>query len=101
MGDKLIKGQVKDIPVRDLLNKIIIFSDGQLNSPLSSIVNGRAYRDWKNESFNSDKFKNGVSKGPDDLFRIYPAGDTSGHFSYNYDPLPFLNKGFQIVSLNF
>ena len=42
-----------------------------------------------------------ITKTKYQVQRIYPKGDIRGHFSLNYDPVPFWKKGSQLVALNF
>ena len=85
-------------PIRNLLNKIIIVS-GKGNQPvLENLLDG---------TFGVNNFLSNEShkevKEPNDNFlqRVYPEGNIQGNFSSNYDPEPYWNKGFQMVTLNF
>lgn len=111
LGDRLLPAEFKmnstnrryfnDLPMRDLLNKVIIITGGGFTDNIKEILDGTFREDKLGNTSNKniDILKKPISDGV--IQRIYPAGDLFGHFSYNFDPEPFWNVGCQMVALNF
>ncbi len=112
LGDKLLSGEYKisnnknrkyfsDEPIKNLLNKVIFISGGGYTNELSDIIDGvfdepiLSNSDNLNTKLINEPNKNGV------IQRVYPAGNVSGHLSYNYDPSVFWKNKYQMVALNF
>jgi len=96
-SDKLINGNVLDIPLINLINKVIIISDYINSGNLKNIINIRIAIDFLN--FNSS-FTGITELTENRLIRIYPAPSISSLLSYNYDSIPFINKGYNFISMN-
>jgi hypothetical protein len=91
--NKFNKQKFDKIPIKYLLNKIIIIASG--NIYINDIIDGIMDKDIiNNNHYITNKSKN-------ILKRVYPAGDLYGHLSYNFDPIDFWNNGYNFVSLNF
>ena len=119
-GNKIINSttMLSNIPIKNLLNKIILTSgDGLVSSsgvnskngitsgdglvaPLEDIIISYInYSYLKNTDHKDTNLKNKNSLGI--IHRVYPAGDIQGHFSYNFDPEPLWKNRYQLVALNF
>lgn len=96
-GNKIINSttMLNNIPIKNVLNKIILTCGGGITPPLEDIVNPYL----KNTDHKDSNLKNNNSTGI--IHRIYPAGDIQGHFSYNFDPEPLWKNKYQLVALNF
>jgi hypothetical protein len=87
--------------IGNLLNKVIFISGGGYTSELMDILDGSFNEsDILSNSDNLNKLLNQPNKSGV-IQRIYPAGDLYGHLSYNFDPIPFWNNGYQMIALNF
>lgn len=101
-GNKIINSttMLSNIPIKNLLNKIILTSGDGLVSPLKDIVISYInYPYLKNTDHKDTNLKNKNSTGI--IHRVYPAGDIQGHFSYNFDPEPLWKNRYQLIALNF
>jgi len=101
-GNKIINSttMLSNIPIKNLLNKIILTSGDGLVSPLEDIVISYInYPYLKNTDHKDTNLKNKNSLGI--IHRVYPAGDIQGHFSYNFDPEPLWKNRYQLIALNF
>ena len=119
-GNKIINSttMLSNIPIKNLLNKIILTSgDGLVSSsgvnskngitsgdglvaPLEDIIISYInYSYLKNTDHKDTNLKNKNSLGI--IHRVYPAGDIQGHFSYNFDPEPLWKNRYQLIALNF
>jgi hypothetical protein len=107
-GNKIINSttMLSNIPIKNLLNKIILTSGDELVSgdglvsPLEDIVISYInYPYLKNTDHKDTNLKNKNSLGI--IHRVYPAGDIQGHFSYNFDPEPLWKNRYQLIALNF
>ena len=92
-------------PIKNLLGKIIIIMNnpqGMMKEMVSIIpnINRDTFRMYFRDNTDITNFKKD-NEYTTQVVRIYPKGNLMGHFSYNYDPTPLWNKGFQFVSLNF
>lgn len=90
-----------DVPIRNLLNKVIILTGGGITENIREILDGSFTENLfgNTSNRNNNIIKQNISNRV--IQRIYPAGDLFGHFSYNFDPEPFWNVGCQMVALNF
>lgn len=86
--------------INNLLNKLIIISGGGNKEPMREILDGIFY---ENNILGNAGHVSALShnENKEIIKRIYPAGTVGGNFSYNFDPVPYWKKGFQIVALNF
>ena len=98
-----IKNKVKHFsqePIKNLLDKIIITTSKKINildDYLSDVFDsyvGDGYYLNNSTSCNINKANNQIQ-------RVYPQANISGHFSLNYDPEPFWKKHVQLVAMNF
>lgn len=88
-------------PIKNLLNKVIIFTGNGYTDELSDIIDGVFNLD---NMTNDDHLNELVIKNenkPGIIQRIYPSGNVSGHLSLNYDPLIFWKNKCQMIALNF
>lgn len=111
LGDKLLGKEYKlstknkktfiHEPIKNLLNKVIFISGKGNTSELNDILDG--HFDEKNllDNFSHTDDKVNKLNTYGILKRIYPQGNLAGHLSYNYDPIPFWKKNYQMVALNF
>jgi phosphatidylinositol phospholipase C delta len=77
-----------------------ITSGDGLVSPLEDIIISYInYPYLKNTDHKDTNLKNINSIGI--IYRVYPAGDIKGHFSYNFDPEPLWKNRYQLIALNF
>lgn len=110
LGDRLLGApyefQARDFaaePIRNFLGKVIVISGGGHTSNLSRVINGQFNHSpfLMNTSHTRDHSDGEVAaRSKRGLVRIYPDGSIGGHLSMNYDPLPHLRAGAQIVALN-
>ena len=101
-GNKIINSttMLSNIPIKNLLNKIILTSGYGLVATLEDIIISYInYSYFKNTDHKDTNLKNKNSLGI--IHRVYPAGDIQGHFSYNFDPEPLWKNRYQLVALNF
>ena len=113
LGDKLLPKEYKistnnqtrklfvNEPIRNLLNKVIIISEGDYTNELKDIIDDTFYTDKiQNTDHNDKDVINKINK-PGFVQRIYPTGNVEGHLSKNYDPTIFWKNKYQMVALNF
>jgi hypothetical protein len=88
------KKDIINTPIKDLLNKIIIFNSTSNNSGLEDILD------------NSEKLINSstssvLSYTNDSIRRVYMSGSFLSMMSNNFDPSPYWEKRTNMVVLNF
>lgn len=83
---------VGDAPIKDLLNKVIIFTE---------IVDQLSMINDKNWKFGNKSNKGFVKEYNDIMYRIYLDGGVESMFSFNFDPEPFWKQKCNMVALNF
>ena len=105
-GEFKIGNKIKNFstePISNLLNKIIITTSKSKKSITKYLIDifdsyaGDEY--YTNNSADTIININKIKQNK--IYRVYPPGNFSGHFSYNYDPEPFWKKHIQLVALNF
>lgn len=110
-----MRGDVPNIPMKKLMNKVVIFaSAGSEGSNLEEIIN----YSWDNDENNIrllsykslDKKLTSVDAiklNPNDVFDYNKKGLTivipeeNGFFTRNYDPEPYLKTGCQFICVNY
>lgn len=104
LGDKMLDKRYKegydgydylymeDIPIRDLLNKVIIFTE--VVDPLSMVND----KNWRFDNKSTEDF---IKDNNDKMYRIYLAGSIESAISSNFDPEPFWKQKCNMVALNF
>jgi len=88
-------------PIGNLLNKVIFICGGGYTEELVDIIDGSFN---ENQYFSNTENLNPLLENLNNtriVQRIYPAGNISGHLSYNYDPTKFWKNKYQMVALNF
>lgn len=96
---RLIRGSVVNLPLRDLMGKVILMSGNGANGALTEMINIKWGTDdtynWSSSTPLSEIPKVGTMIG-----RIYPQGDLRGALSLNFDSEPFVKAGVTFVALN-
>ncbi len=102
IGNKKNRKYFINEPIKNLLNKVIFISGSGYTEELTDIIDGTfdELNILTNNSSNLIIDENNVNK-LNQINRIYPHGDLSGHLSYNYDPVYFWKNKCQMVALNF
>jgi hypothetical protein len=114
LGDKLLSPEYKisnktnrkyfvNEPIKNLLNKVIFIGEKDITNQLTDIIDGTFGEANLVNSNHLDKklISNVNTKEQGIIQRVYPAGNISGHLSYNYDPSKFWKNKNQMVALNF
>eukprot|EP01012_Entosiphon_sulcatum_P026779 TRINITY_DN3227_c0_g1_i2.p1 TRINITY_DN3227_c0_g1~~TRINITY_DN3227_c0_g1_i2.p1 ORF type:complete len:360 (+),score=50.42 TRINITY_DN3227_c0_g1_i2:42-1121(+) len=98
---------VANVPIRQLLGRVILLAGGGHTGELSNILAGYPPSCHNCSHGGNIDPKTGLPTAElaetarHKLTRVYPSGTLLGHFSCNFDPKPFWDKGCQIVALNF
>jgi hypothetical protein len=100
LASRLIKGDVSNISLRDLMGKVVLLAGNGSSGRLQEMINII----WGRGSTYNRSSGTLVSELPQIgtmIGRIYPQGDLRGALSLNYDPEPFINAGVTFVALNY
>ena len=99
VANKTNRKHFSNEPIKNLLNKVIFVSGGGYTKELEDIIDGVFGEHMlDNASHTNSKFDKPNKKGT--FHRVYPDGNVSGHFSYNFDPIKYWKNGYQMVTMN-